>query len=175
MCLTSPTGSPSNWQQFTGTQTRSCAPSMASPESHPPCFFTYLVDWESVGLASPRISQVLPRGENRDELCPSPAPLYVNLRSPNPSPDSATSTRNRRRRRNSCLTRALCPASVKEETDFEKVTAEIWACRARGAVLVSVKGGETDSEKELDADLGQDGRLRASFRLARRPSPLLGG
>jgi hypothetical protein len=151
MCLTSPTGSPSNWLPSTGTQTRSCAPSMASPESPPPCFFSYLVDWESVGLASPRISQVLPRGENRDELCPSPAPLYVNLRSPNPSPDSATSTRNRRRRRSSCLTRALCPASLQPppppfpatakfaEEGQDAIESATWV-RARGTVPVSVKG-----------------------------------
>jgi hypothetical protein len=145
MCLTSPTGSPSNWQQFTGTQTRSCAPSMASPESHPPCFFTYLVDWESVGLASPRISQVLPRGENRDELCPSPAPLYVNLRSPNPSPDSATSTRTP-------VSLVLCSSPLSSappptflatakfaEEGQDAIESATWV-RARGTVPVSVKG-----------------------------------
>jgi hypothetical protein len=70
---------------------------------------------------------------------------------------------------------ALSPSRLKEETDFEKVAAEI-RLAARERLFSSRLKEEMDFESEADANLAHwRSMVASSFRLARRPSPLLGG
>jgi methionine salvage enolase-phosphatase E1 len=74
--------------------------------------------------------------------------------------------------------REALPSSRLEETDFEKVARKS-GLSSREALFPSRLEEEMDVEKEANADLEQDGRLRvtagAVSPVGCRPSPMLGG